>query len=98
MRSICLHLMLCVSKLILLFTTCIQLLHPQTNCIVLLRHLQNNAWNKPLSLLYSSWDVGNAHFVIFSTEVYFYTEYGVELIGEQYNWLEQDLKVFINYK
>ncbi|XP_065920095.1 acid phosphatase type 7-like isoform X2 [Dysidea avara] len=41
---------------------------------------------------YYSWDVGNAHFVIFSTEVYFYTEYGVELIGEQYNWLEQDLK------
>jgi len=32
--------------------------------------------------------------VIFSTEVYFYTEYGVELIGEQYNWLEQDLKVW----
>jgi len=44
---------------------------------------------------YFSWDVGNAHFVIFSTEVYFYTEYGVELIGEQYNWLEQDLKVYI---
>ena len=40
-----------------------------------------------------SWDVGNAHFVIFSTEVYFYTEYGVELIGEQFSWLEQDLKV-----
>ena len=41
----------------------------------------------------NSWDVGNAHFVIFSSEVYFYTEYGVELIGEQFNWLEEDLKV-----
>ena len=41
-----------------------------------------------------SWDVGNAHFVVFSTEVYYYTEYGgVELIEQQYNWLEQDLKV-----
>ena len=26
----------------------------------------------------NSWNVGNAHFVIFSTEVYFFTEYGVE--------------------
>ena len=43
----------------------------------------------------NSWDVGNAHFVILSTEVYFYTEYGVSLIGEQYNWLEQDLKVCV---
>ena len=41
----------------------------------------------------NSWDVGNAHFVIFSTEVYFFTQYGVELISEQFNWLEQDLKV-----
>ena len=48
-----------------------------------------------VSLCINSWDVGNAHFVIFSTEVYFYTEYGVELIGEQYNWLEQDLKVLV---
>ena len=31
--------------------------------------------------------------MIFSTEVYFFTQYGVELIGEQFNWLEQDLKV-----
>ena len=42
----------------------------------------------------NSWDVGNAHFVIFSTEVYFFTQYGMELIGEQFNWLEQDLKVW----
>ncbi|XP_065920906.1 acid phosphatase type 7-like isoform X2 [Dysidea avara] len=42
---------------------------------------------------YYSWDLGNAHFVVFSTEVYYYTEYGgVELIEQQYNWLEQDLK------
>jgi len=43
--------------------------------------------------VFCSWDIGHAHFVIFSTEVYFYTEYGVELIEEQYKWLECDLKV-----
>ena len=47
-----------------------------------------------MHVIINSWDVGNAHFVIFSTEVYFFTQYGVELIGEQFNWLEQDLKVW----
>ena len=41
-----------------------------------------------------SWDVGHVHFVIFSTEVYFFTEYGSkELVEYQYNWLELDLMV-----
>ena len=44
--------------------------------------------------IFHSWDIGNAHFVVFSTEVYFYTKYGVELIEEQYKWLEHDLKVY----
>ncbi|XP_065919774.1 acid phosphatase type 7-like [Dysidea avara] len=41
---------------------------------------------------YYSWDVGHAHFIVFSTEVYFFPKYGVELIEQQYKWLEQDLK------
>ncbi|XP_065882437.1 acid phosphatase type 7-like [Dysidea avara] len=41
---------------------------------------------------YYSWDVGNAHFILFSTEVYFYFNYGPELVRYQYEWLEKDLK------
>ena len=40
-----------------------------------------------------SWDVGAAHFIIFSTEVYFFVEDGLRLAEYQYNWLEEDLKV-----
>jgi len=47
----------------------------------------------PHYLFYSSWDVGSAHFILFSTEVYFFVEYGLELARYQYEWLEKDLKV-----
>ncbi|MEE6490597.1 hypothetical protein FKM82_015910, partial [Ascaphus truei] len=43
--------------------------------------------------LWYSWDLGPAHIISFSTEVYFYQQYGKELVGEQYRWLQQDLKV-----
>ncbi|XP_075464371.1 acid phosphatase type 7 isoform X2 [Ascaphus truei] len=44
--------------------------------------------------LWYSWDLGPAHIISFSTEVYFYQQYGKELVGEQYRWLQQDLKVY----
>uniref|UniRef100_A0A3B3V190 Purple acid phosphatase n=1 Tax=Poecilia latipinna TaxID=48699 RepID=A0A3B3V190_9TELE len=42
--------------------------------------------------LWYSWDLGSAHIISFSTEVYFYLEYGMDLIFKQYNWLKQDLE------
>ena len=42
-----------------------------------------------------SWDVGTAHFIVFSTEVYFFLrDGGIDLAEYQYNWLEEDLKVY----
>ncbi|CAF2391579.1 unnamed protein product [Rotaria sp. Silwood2] len=38
-----------------------------------------------------SFNVGPAHVIGFSTEFYYYTEYGFEQIINQYQWLEQDL-------
>uniref|UniRef100_A0A183G8E0 Metallophos domain-containing protein n=1 Tax=Heligmosomoides polygyrus TaxID=6339 RepID=A0A183G8E0_HELPZ len=38
-----------------------------------------------------SFDLGSAHFVIFSTEFYFSTEYGWNQIRNQWNWLIEDL-------
>ena len=37
--------------------------------------------------------MGPVHIISFSTEVYFYLEYGLELLRWQYEWLENDLKV-----
>nr|XP_033812885.1 acid phosphatase type 7 [Geotrypetes seraphini]XP_033812886.1 acid phosphatase type 7 [Geotrypetes seraphini]XP_033812887.1 acid phosphatase type 7 [Geotrypetes seraphini]XP_033812888.1 acid phosphatase type 7 [Geotrypetes seraphini] len=42
--------------------------------------------------LWYSWDIGSAHIISFSTEVYFYLKYGPDLIREQYVWLERDLQ------
>ncbi|XP_042296608.1 acid phosphatase type 7 [Sceloporus undulatus] len=42
--------------------------------------------------LWYSWDIGPAHIISFSTEVYFYLEYGRELVAKQFQWLEQDLQ------
>lgn len=47
----------------------------------------------PSEGLFYSFDMGPAHFVAISTEVYYFTEYGLEPIISQYNWLEKDLKV-----
>lgn len=41
--------------------------------------------------LFYSFDLGSAHFVIFSTEFYFSTEYGWNQIRNQWNWLIEDL-------
>lgn len=41
-----------------------------------------------------SFDVGHTHFVVFSTEFYFfYIQYGFEQIKRQWNFLTDDLKV-----
>lgn len=42
--------------------------------------------------LWYSWNVGPAHIISFSTEVYFYLEYGLDLLFRQYEWLQADLK------
>lgn len=39
-----------------------------------------------------SFEVGPVHFVVFSTEFYFYTQYGYHQIENQYKWLISDLK------
>ncbi|XP_059062839.1 acid phosphatase type 7-like [Achroia grisella] len=43
------------------------------------------------SNLYYSFDVGPIHFVSISTEVYYFTQYGIKLISYQYEWLKKDL-------
>ncbi|KAL9953577.1 hypothetical protein ACROYT_G041018 [Oculina patagonica] len=42
--------------------------------------------------IFYSWDIGPAHIISFSTEVYFFLEYGLEQIVQQYEWLEKDLQ------
>ncbi|XP_048586693.1 acid phosphatase type 7 isoform X1 [Nematostella vectensis] len=42
--------------------------------------------------LYYSFNIGPVHFISISTEFYFFTDYGLELIDHQYAWLENDLK------
>ena len=40
-----------------------------------------------------SFNIGSAHVVAFSSEFYYYTNYGWEQIANQYRWMEDDLKV-----
>lgn len=42
--------------------------------------------------LWYSWNIGPAHIISLSTELYFYLDYGQDLIFKQYDWLEKDLK------
>ncbi|XP_062863318.1 acid phosphatase type 7 [Trichomycterus rosablanca] len=43
--------------------------------------------------LWYSWNIGSAHIISFSTEVYFYVEYGLDLLFKQYEWLKKDLEI-----
>ena len=47
-----------------------------------------------VSLCYS-WDIGPAHFIVFSTELYFFVQDGIYLPDYQYDWLEKDLEVLL---
>ena len=40
-------------------------------------------------------NIGPIHLIGFSTEFYYFFEYGFKQIKTQYNWLENDLKVII---
>ncbi|KAL9953568.1 hypothetical protein ACROYT_G041005 [Oculina patagonica] len=42
--------------------------------------------------IFYSWNIGPAHIISFSTEVYFFYQYGIEQIVQQYEWLERDLQ------
>jgi len=42
---------------------------------------------------FSSWNIGPAHIISISTEVYYFYQYGIEQIVQQYEWLERDLQV-----
>ncbi|XP_075923833.1 acid phosphatase type 7 isoform X3 [Petromyzon marinus] len=42
--------------------------------------------------LWYSWNIGPAHIISISTEVYYYTDYGLDLLLKQYEWLKKDLE------
>lgn len=42
-----------------------------------------------------SFNIGPAHIISFSSEFYYYTEYGFDQIARQYEWLEEDLMVIL---
>lgn len=46
-----------------------------------------------LTMCVRSWNLGSAHIISLSTEVYFYLQFGLELLFRQYEWLKQDLEV-----
>lgn len=48
--------------------------------------------SKRINNHFYSIDIGPAHIVQFSTEYYYYTEYGWKQIERQYRWLEEDLR------
>nr|XP_006817248.1 PREDICTED: iron/zinc purple acid phosphatase-like protein-like [Saccoglossus kowalevskii] len=39
-----------------------------------------------------SWNIGPAHIISISTEIYFYINYGVQQLKNQWEWLQQDLE------
>lgn len=42
--------------------------------------------------LFYSFDVGPVHFIAFSTEFYYFLNYGLKSVANQFNWLEEDLR------
>ena len=67
-----------------------------SKCLKVIQILLSNCNLFCIQHSWISWDIGPAHIVSFSTEVYFFLEYGLEQIVQQYEWLERDLKVRID--
>jgi hypothetical protein len=44
-----------------------------------------------------SWNMGPIHFIAISTEFYYYLEYGMKPVAQQYEWLIADLEVRRNF-
>lgn len=42
--------------------------------------------------LFYSFDMGPVHFIAFSTEFYYFLNYGLKSVANQYNWLKEDLR------
>ncbi len=42
--------------------------------------------------MFYSFDVGPVHFVSVSTEFYYYINYGIKMVKNQFNWIIDDLK------
>jgi len=70
-------------------------------CIVHFSNFSNyvNRFTMPNSEsnLFYSFDLGPVHFIAFSTEFYFYVEYGWQQIVNQFKWLDQDLRVMRDF-
>ncbi|XP_045500015.1 acid phosphatase type 7 isoform X1 [Colias croceus] len=43
--------------------------------------------------LFYSFDLGPVHFISISTEFYYFLEYGLKLVAEQFDWLQRDLEM-----
>ena len=56
------------------------------------RPWSNNTYGGDANHFYS-FNIGSAHIIGFSTEFYYYTEFGFDQIANQYAWLEADLRV-----
>jgi hypothetical protein len=48
------------------------------------------------SMVYS-WDIGPVHFISFSTEFYYFLEYGIKPLIQQFEFIEKDLKVVSHF-
>ncbi|XP_046909370.2 acid phosphatase type 7 [Dermatophagoides farinae] len=53
--------------------------------------MHNSSLNDRINNHFHSMDIGPAHIIMFSTEYYYYTEYGWNQIRTQFEWLEKDL-------
>lgn len=42
--------------------------------------------------LYYSFNMGPVHFIAFSTELYYFLNYGIKALGNQYDWLVDNLR------
>lgn len=69
-------------------------------CLHSWQHIDNHGllWILSIIPFPFSFDVGKAHIIMFSTEVYFFVEFGVRQIKTQYEWLKEDLKVYMIHK